>query len=99
MPKPKDRVKKKVFRRTPGGALRQFTKRAIKHIPHCGICKCELQATKCTRLLRKTEKRPERPFGGNLCHKCSERVVLYRTRVKENDMKAADVQLLFQKYL
>ncbi|MEM3363929.1 MAG: 50S ribosomal protein L34e [Candidatus Micrarchaeia archaeon] len=99
MVKPKERVKKKVYRRTPGGVLKKLIKNAKKHKPRCGICKAPLKGTAYARSLRKTEKRPERPFGGYLCHKCSERVIMYRARVKENDMKAADVPLVFQRYL
>lgn len=101
MPRPKDRASSKrvVFRRTPSGSLKRAVKRAVTRIPRCAICKAELMATKCSRLLRKVEKRPERPFGGFMCHKCVERVVLYRARVKEKDINAADVPLPFQRFL
>jgi len=101
MPKPKDRASSKrvVFRRTPGGRNVRATKKAVKNTPHCAICGVELNATKYSRLLRKTEKRPERPFGGFLCHKCTERLIMYRTRVEQNDMKAEDVPLAFQRFL
>jgi len=97
--KPKDRVKKRIFRRTPSGAVKTATKEAIKHVPKCGMCSVRLKGTSYSRGLRKTERRPERPFGGCLCHKCTERVMLYRARVKNDDIKSSEVPLQFQKYL
>jgi large subunit ribosomal protein L34e len=99
MPKPKDRTRKRTFKRTPGGKLKMRTKVARKHVPACSMCGSNLKGTSYSRHCRKTERRPERPFGGHMCHKCTERVFVYRTRVKNNDMKASEVPILFQKYL
>jgi len=99
MPKPKDRSKKRVYRRTPSGRVKIVTKKARKHVPRCAVCGAMLKGASYSRYARKSERRPERAFGGYLCHKCAEKVILYRTRVKNNDMTLADVPLVLQKYL
>ncbi len=95
-----ERSKKRVSYRSPGGKLRTRTKREKMNAPKCAVCGVKLKGTASNpRKVRKTERRPERIFGGNLCHKCAERVVMYRARVKNGDMKGMDVPLVFQQYL
>ncbi|MGM5487658.1 MAG: 50S ribosomal protein L34e [Nanobdellota archaeon] len=74
--KHKSHAKRKVFRKTPGGRL---TVHHVKRTPqpaHCGMCGTQLSGvprdvSKCT----KSQRRPERPFGGVLCSSCSRRVI------------------------
>jgi len=49
--------------------------------------------------LAKTEKRPERPFGGVLCGTCTTRVVKAETRVKHGLMAKSDVDFRVLKYM
>lgn len=100
MVRPSKRSKKKVSYRTPGGSIRVRNKRKKKGALKCGICGVKLKGTSSDpKTVTKTERRPERIFGGNLCHKCAEKVVMYRARVKNGDMKGMDVPLIFQQYL
>jgi large subunit ribosomal protein L34e len=51
-----------------------YAKRAPSK-PHCGTCGAVLHGVARGRVyqiakLSKTEKRPDRPYGGNLCSKC-----------------------------
>jgi large subunit ribosomal protein L34e len=99
MVRPNERFKKKTFKKIPGGKTVVRRKEAKDGAAKCAICKEELKGTSCSPKLSKTERRPERPFGGYLCQKCSEKVFIYKTRVMNNDMKISEVPMQFQKYI
>lgn len=67
---------RKVKVKTPGGkTVEHFRKKKPKKA-HCGSCGSELKGVARARPTKmqnmaKTKKRPERPFGGVLCSKCS----------------------------
>ncbi|MFX0060654.1 MAG: 50S ribosomal protein L34e [Candidatus Hermodarchaeota archaeon] len=81
MPEPKRRSRK----------VRHKIRLAPKHRTHvtsrrayspgrCCICHTKLHGVPFRRAVQtsrmtKTEKRPERPFGGNICHKCLKRAI------------------------
>lgn len=53
--------------------------------PKCAVCKNPLHGVKRLRRsklrkLAKTEKRPERPYGGYLCSKCMREIMKERAR-------------------
>jgi len=102
MPKPKDRSrsKRKVFKRVPGGKTK-LTFRKKKHTDkhRCAICKNVLQATHSKKKLTKTQRKPERLFGGHLCHKCTDKVVTYAARLKEGIIAVDDIEIRFRPYV
>ena len=51
------------------------------------------------RIGAKSEKRPERKFGGNLCSKCQAKVVVEAARVKEKAKSIEDVDIIYRKYV
>lgn len=71
----KSRTFRRVFVKTPGNRI---VKHYVKRKPgkaHCATCKDVLKGvpqvmTSKLRNIPKTQKRPERPFGGVLCAKC-----------------------------
>jgi len=74
-PKLRSRSKKRRRVRTPGKRLVTHYKRKKPGIARCAVCKKSLHGV--PRLnpsemekLPKSKKRPERPYGGNLCSKC-----------------------------
>jgi len=72
--------------RTPGKRLVIHYKKEKTHIASCAICKKPLHGVPRLNPLRigklpKTKKRPERPYGGNLCSKCMRN--LFRKSVVE----------------
>ncbi|MCX8205611.1 MAG: 50S ribosomal protein L34e [Candidatus Micrarchaeota archaeon] len=97
--RPSKRISNRVFKRVPGGKLKVHIKSPRKGAASCSICGSGLKGASSSRSLRKTERRPERPFGGHLCGACTQKLFVYRTRVKNNDMKAVEVPIKFQKYL
>ena len=74
-PKLRSRSKRRKKTRTPGNRLiTQYKKRRPK-IAKCGICGKPLHGVPRLnpvdmRKLAKTKRRPERPYGGNLCSSC-----------------------------
>ncbi|MFA5142421.1 MAG: 50S ribosomal protein L34e [Candidatus Woesearchaeota archaeon] len=73
---------RRVFKRTPGARkVLHYVERVVK-VPKCGVCKTTLKGLpRLTgsefRNLSKSQKRVERPFGGNLCSKCA------RSKIKQ----------------
>ena len=66
--------------KVPGGRV---VVRRVKNrvsLPSCSICGAPLAGVPRVKpnKLAKTEKRPERPFGGVLCAKCSKKETIER---------------------
>jgi large subunit ribosomal protein L34e len=74
--KTKSRTFRGIKKKTPGNRLATYyVKRSIKK-PVCGVCGSFLQGMQHgsqdkLNKLSKTQRRPERAFGGVLCSKCS----------------------------
>jgi large subunit ribosomal protein L34e len=69
-------------------------KRRLPGAAHCALCGCKLHGVPRERAgLAKTEKRPERVFGGVLCAKCAALVVRDRARLKSGVMGREQVPL------
>lgn len=76
MPRPalRSRSLRRTYVRTPGGITKIHHDR-LKHVRvTCPICGRELNGVpwdiKALRSSAKTEKRPERIYGGCICHSC-----------------------------
>jgi len=76
----------KTSRTTPGGRRIKVYKRA-KHTDN--------EMAK----LAKTEKRPERLFGGVLCSNCVKQLLKEKTRLQGGVLREEDVDLLHLKYI
>ncbi|MEB3860100.1 MAG: 50S ribosomal protein L34e [Desulfurococcales archaeon] len=73
----RSRSLRRTFRRSPGGETRVFYERRKPGPARCAVCRKPLNGVPRLRPaklrnLAKTSKRPERPYGGVLCHKCLE---------------------------
>lgn len=73
-------LRSRSFRRikvkTPGGRVVIHYRRKKPKIAHCANCGAILKGVPRERPFKmqnmpKTKKRPERPFGGTLCSKCT----------------------------
>ncbi len=87
MPRPglRTRSKRKVFVRTPGGRVVVHYRPKKTGPARCAICGKPLNGVPRLRpyqlrKLAKTEKRPERPYGGYICPSCLAR--LYREAIR-----------------
>lgn len=97
-------MKKKVQRRTPGGktVTHRKKKKTAKH--KCAICKELLHGTPRgslveIRKLSKTERRPSRPFGGQLCSRCSRIVISLRAKINNKVIELKDAPISLRSYL
>jgi len=72
----KSKSLRKVFRKTPGARTVVHYKKKIPAKPKCAVCRAVLKGVARAnanelRRMPKTMKRPQRPFGGILCSRCS----------------------------
>jgi large subunit ribosomal protein L34e len=83
--KQKSRTFRRVFVRTPGAKVKVHYKKRKPKIVRCAVCKKPLQGiprlskTKFKNL-PKTKKRPQRPYGGYLCSKCSRKEIINKIK-------------------
>jgi large subunit ribosomal protein L34e len=72
----KSRSKSRVLRRTPGGVIRVHYEKLRLYKARCSICGTLLNGVprdyNVIRMGPKSSKRPERPYGGQICHRCLE---------------------------
>ena len=83
--KDKSRSKRIVAKKTPGNknVIHRIARKPSK--AQCGMCGVQLsgvpRATKAElNNMPKTQKRPERPFGGVLCSACSRTIIVQEAR-------------------
>ena len=87
MPTPQQRSRslRKIVRKAPGGRLLIHYEKKKPKKAHCSTCGKQLagvpreRSTKM-RNLGKTEKRPERMFGGVKCGQCVRRMLMEKAR-------------------
>ncbi|MFH1839564.1 MAG: 50S ribosomal protein L34e [Nanoarchaeota archaeon] len=88
MKQQRSRSKRKVFVKTPGNKLKvQYKQKKPKKL-RCSECGQELHGIPNLikarfKNLPKTKKRPQRPYGGVLCSKCSRKKII--EKVRKND--------------
>jgi len=84
-PNQRSRTFRRVYRKTPGGrtVLHHVKRKPSKAIcSECGKVLCGVPRERPYKMQRmaKTKKRPERPFGGMLCSKCSRLKIIAKAR-------------------
>ena len=87
MPQPykRSRSLRRVYVKAPGGKTRLHYRKRKPGKAECGSCGAFLKGTLRERpnkmsSLAKTKKRPERPYGGNLCSRCMRILMVKRAR-------------------
>jgi len=89
MVQPKDRVKGKKFRRTPGARVSVHYAKKKNSKCKCSLCKKVMHGMPHSktiaevRKLPKSKRRPEVLFAGKLCNKCRTLVVEEAIKLKE----------------
>ena len=78
---------RRVFRRTPGARVVTLYRERKPSKQRCAKCDTVLSGVPRLRKAEaantpKTAKRPERPFGGVLCSRCSRDLIKKSTRAK-----------------
>ncbi|WP_457611700.1 50S ribosomal protein L34e [Methanocaldococcus sp.] len=84
-PRYKSNSYKKVYVRGPGNRTLIHYRRKKVGRAKCALCGAQLNGVPRGRQaeiskLSKTEKRPERPYGGYLCPKCLKRLMIKKGR-------------------
>lgn len=64
-------------------------KRGKNSMPHCGLCKAELNGISTKG--GKSRKTNSRPFGGVLCANCTANIIKFGSRIERGDMKLDDI--------
>ena len=89
MPRPSRRSRslRRVHIRVPSGVSKLFYKKRKPQKAKCGECGAVLQGVARERPTKmqnitKSQKRPERKYGGVLCPSCTKRKIIAETRSK-----------------
>lgn len=84
MPRPalRSRSLARYYVRTPGGRTVIHYERKRNGKATCAVCGGELRGVLTNQVYKysKTEKRPERPYAGTLCHRCLEKLIKQAVR-------------------
>ena len=86
-PKYRSRTFRRIYTKLPGNKVVIHYKRRMPKKAHCGSCGSELKAvpralTYKMMNMPKSYKRPERPYGGNLCSRCMRNLFVEKARSK-----------------
>ena len=97
-------MKPTIQRRTPGNRTVTHTKPKRTGYHECAVCHGLLHGTPRgtvvkIRKMSKSERRPTRPFGGQLCTKCSRNVMSFRAQIKGEMIKASDVPITLRRFV
>jgi large subunit ribosomal protein L34e len=97
-------MKPKIQRRTPGNRTVTHTKPKKTGKHECAVCHGVLHGTPRgnvvqIRRMKKSERRPSRPFGGQLCTKCTRNVMSLRAQLIGELIKPADVPISLRRYV
>ena len=95
---------KLIQRRVPGGRTAVHTKRDKTSKHKCAICKGLLHGTPRgtpveINRTKKSRRSPSRPFGGQLCTKCTRKVINLRAELKGELIEAKDVPISLRSYI
>jgi len=95
---------RKIQRRTPGGRTVTYYDYKLHSRHVCAICHEFLHGKPRVRSagmkkLGKSERKPERPFGGMLCPRCSRRVISLRAKLNHNVVKKEDVPISLRGFM
>jgi large subunit ribosomal protein L34e len=88
----KSRKHRRVWVKTPGGTTKMIYKRRKPAKAQCAKCRVTLKGMPVEqrykmRNMAKTKKRPERPYGGILCTKCSRELIAEKARSMYKEAK------------
>jgi large subunit ribosomal protein L34e len=74
-------------------------KRGKKSLPHCPICRQELNGISLSKEGGKSRRTNSRVFGGVLCAKCTSDVITLGSRVERGDMKLNEIGIKQRRYV
>ena len=101
MPKPMHRSSsfRRLDRVTPSKRHVIHYKRRGGSLPHCAICRKELNGISSQRGKAKSRKSNSRLFGGVLCSACSGNVIKLASRIEHGEMRVNDIGIRERNYV
>jgi len=103
-PRYRSRSLKRVQVRTPSGRVVTHYKYEAQGKHTCAICGIVLHGKPRGKpfqiaKLSKSERRPERPFGGMLCSRDTRIIIGYRAKLKHGLIKPEDIPISLKGYM
>jgi large subunit ribosomal protein L34e len=86
----RSRSLRRLDRVTPNNRHTVHYKRRSASLPHCAICRSELNGISTANRGRSTASN-SRKFGGVLCASCSATVIKLASRIEHGEMKMNDI--------
>lgn len=90
---------KKANRITSTGRNVIHYKRAKPSMPHCAICKAELNGISLSPKGGRSRRTNSRVFGGVLCASCTSDVIKLGSRIEHGEMKLDDIMMRQRAYV
>lgn len=87
-------AKRKKIRKTPGDEKKIVREKKHSNKSQCSICGKTLHGVE-----RGSSKGPKRPYGGELCSKCSKKVLSLRSKLKHGVIGEEEVPISLRKYM
>ncbi len=84
---------RRLDRVTPKGRHVLHFKRKANSLPHCAICKNELNGISMNPRGKSTSTN-SRKFGGVLCSSCTGKVIKLASRIEHGEMKLNDISIV-----
>jgi len=94
LPKPMHRSRsyRRLDRVTPAGRHVIHYERKAAKLPHCAICRAELNGINTGKNARGSSRRTNsRTFGGVLCANCTGEVIKLASRIENGEMRVSDI--------
>lgn len=100
MPKPMHRSRslRRLDRVTPQNKHVVHYKRRSNSLPHCAICRKELNGIH-EKGRGRSSGTNSRKFGGVLCAKCTGNVIKLASRIEQGEMKLNDISVVDKAYV
>ncbi len=102
MPKPMHRSRsfRRLARVTPKGRRVIHYERKKGKLPHCALCRKELNGISIKRNAKgRTLKSNARIFSGVLCAACASRIITVASRIENGEMKLNDISINQRTYV
>lgn len=101
MPQPRFRNSsfKKVHRITKGKRNVVHYLRGKNSMPHCALCRAELNGISISVKGGRSRRTNSRLFGGILCANCTASIVTLGSRVEQGDIKLSDIGMKQRSYV
>jgi large subunit ribosomal protein L34e len=90
---------RRLSRVTPSGRNTIHYERKKNSLPHCAICKAELNGITLSRSGGKSRRTNSRLFGGVLCATCASGVIKSASRIEQGEMKLGDISIRQRSYV